>query len=101
MIIQAVRCGLSMQGKMEGLNRKITGEKLPRIEMGIGIHSGEVVVGNIGSEARAKYGIVGTAVNITQRIQTAAEGGQVIVSEPVLRCAKECLTVVRTEEGNT
>jgi class 3 adenylate cyclase len=40
-----------------------------------------VVVGNIGSESRAKYGIVGSAVNETDRIQSVAEGGTVVISE--------------------
>ena len=53
---------------------------LPALSMGIGIHSGEVVVGNIGSEARAKYGIVGSAVNETDRIQSFAQGGKTMIS---------------------
>ncbi len=54
---------------------------MPVLEMGIGIHTGEVVVGNIGSESRAKYGIVGSAVNETDRIQSVAEGRTVLISE--------------------
>jgi len=42
-------------------------------------------VGNIGSELRAKYGIVGAAVNITNRIQAESKGGQILVSESVYR----------------
>ena len=52
--------------------------------MGIGIHAGEVVVGNIGSETRAKYGIVGSPVNLTQRIQSVAGPGEIVVSEAVI-----------------
>jgi class 3 adenylate cyclase len=51
--------------------------------MGIGINAGEVVVGNIGTEYRAKYGIVGTPVNLTERIQSQAGGGEVVVSDAV------------------
>ena len=53
--------------------------------MGIGVNAGEVVVGNIGSESRAKYGIVGSPVNITQRIQSTAKGGDVVISDSVYR----------------
>lgn len=61
--------------------------------MEIWINSGEVVVGNIGSETRAKYGIVGTAVNITQRIQSSAEGGEVVISDSVYGLASDHLTI--------
>jgi class 3 adenylate cyclase len=53
----------------------------PEIEMGIGLNAGQVVVGNIGSEARAKYGIVGSEVNLTQPIQGVAKGVEVVISK--------------------
>ena len=66
--------------------------------MGIGLHAGEVVVGNIGSETRAKYGIIGAAVNLTHRIQGQAQGGEVVVSEMVFHHCQETLAVKRTFE---
>ncbi len=99
-VLGAVRCGLAMQEAMDGLNREMAADGLPPLEAGVGVHTGEVVVGNIGSEVRAKYGIVGTAVNLTQRIQAAAEGGQVLVSEPVLRRTGGRLKVARTFEAD-
>ena len=95
-VLQAVRCGLEMQEEMRRFGRETAEDGLPVFEMGIGIHAGEVVVGNIGSETRAKYGIVGTAVNLTQRIQAEADGGRVLVSEPVARHAKGCLDIERS-----
>jgi len=50
-------------------------------------------VGNIGSELRAKYGIVGQAVNITNRIQAESRGGQILVSESVYRYLEQDLRV--------
>jgi class 3 adenylate cyclase len=70
----------------------------PALQMGIGLHTGEVVVGNIGSESRAKYGIVGAAVNLTHRIQGQARGGEVVVSEAVRRQVEQFLTVQRAFE---
>jgi class 3 adenylate cyclase len=77
----AVKCALEMQQELAVVSKRNYEEGLPVLEMGIGIHTGEVVVGNIGSESRAKYGIVGSAVNETDRIQSVAEGGTVVISE--------------------
>jgi class 3 adenylate cyclase len=77
----AICCALEMQGSMENFNAEMDEEGLPRLQMGAGVNVGEVVVGNIGSETRAKYGIVGSAVNITERIQSTAAGGDVVISE--------------------
>ena len=49
--------------------------------MGLAINTGEVVVGNIGSETRTKYGIVGSHVNLTYRIESYTVGGQIFISE--------------------
>jgi adenylate cyclase len=57
--------------------------------MGIGVHSGEVVLGNIGSELRAKYGIVGSTINLTSRVESFTVGGQVLISEATRsRCSE-------------
>jgi adenylate cyclase len=52
--------------------------------MGIGLHTGEAVVGNIGSEQRAKYAVVGSAVNIASRVESATVGGQVLLTARTL-----------------
>ena len=93
---RAVRCGLRMQDAMLGLNRENESQGLPRLEMGVGIHCGEVVVGNIGSEGRAKYGIVGAPVNMAARIQSVAQAGQVVASDPVYQAATDVLSVKRS-----
>jgi adenylate cyclase len=82
-IRRSVACAFEMQDIMKNFNSEMKQEGFPEVMTGIGIHAGEVVVGNVGSETRAKYGIVGSAVNMTQRIQSRAEGGEVVVSESV------------------
>jgi class 3 adenylate cyclase len=98
-ISRSIACALEMQRMMEVFNAENREENLPELKMGIGLNAGEVVVGNIGSETRAKYGIVGSAVNVTQRIQSEAEGGEVVVSEPVYRAAQEQLTIKKSFEA--
>ncbi len=90
---QAVCCGLDMQESMKRFNVEMEAEGLPEFQMGIGINVGDAVVGNIGSEVRAKYGIVGSSVNITNRIQAESKGGQILVSESVYRCLRPELGV--------
>lgn len=85
MIRKALQCAFKMQEGMMEFNREMLSENLPQLEMGIGINAGVVVVGNIGSETRAKYGIVGSPVNLTQRIQSTAEEGEVVISDSVYK----------------
>jgi class 3 adenylate cyclase len=90
---RAVACAVSMQRAMEGVNAQLASEGLPRIEMGIAVHTGNVVVGNIGSQKRTKYGIVGPPVNLTGRIESYTVGGQVLVSEATLQEAGPIVSV--------
>ena len=95
MIQKAVGCAFKMQGSMKEFNREMLSENLPSLEMGIGINAGVVVVGNIGSETRAKYGIVGSPVNLTQRIQSTAEEGEVVISDSVYKHVPDDVRVKR------
>ena len=61
--------------------------------MGIGIHTGEVIVGNIGSDRRMKYAAVGTHVNLTGRIESYTTGGQILISESTLQEVASIVTV--------
>jgi len=82
---RAVACAIDMQNRLVALNAEISREGYPPLSMGIGIHTGQVIVGNIGSEIRAKYGIVGNTVNIAGRIESLTTGGEVYVSEDTYR----------------
>ena len=79
--LRAVACAVEMQRAMVWLNRKSAGYGLPEITIGIGINTGEVVVGNIGSERRVKYGAVGYVLNVAARVEAAAAGGQILITE--------------------
>lgn len=91
---RAVACALAMQLAMVDVNDELREARLPRIQMGIGINTGDVVVGNIGSEARLKYAVVGRNVNLTARIESCTVGGQVLVADSTVQAAGDH---VRTE----
>jgi adenylate cyclase len=76
----AVACALAMQLAMGRVNEKNRAQGLPRVEMGVGLNTGEVVVGNIGSARRAKYTIVGSNVNLAARIESYTAGEQIMIS---------------------
>src|SRR2546422_1933420 len=77
---RAAATALAMQRAMTEINDTHVARGLPRFEMGIGVNTGEAVVGNIGSEQRAKYAVVGSAVNVAARIEGSTVGGQVFLS---------------------
>ena len=77
---RAIACAIEMQNEMLGVNRAQRQKNLPELSMGIGINTGEVVVGNIGSEKRTKYGAVGSPINTTYRIESNTIGGQILIS---------------------
>jgi len=79
---RAVACALEMQNALQNLNAELESEGIRPLEMGIGINTGSVIVGNIGSKIRAKYGIVGMPVNTASRIESLTVGGQVLIGEP-------------------
>ncbi len=82
--VRSVACACAMQLAMGEVNAKIKELGLPQLEMGIGLNTGEVVVGNIGSEKRTKYGVVGCQVNLTYRIESCTTGGQILISQSTL-----------------
>ena len=78
---RAVTCAIEMQMAMPALNAGNLAEDLESLSMGIGVHTGEVVVGNIGSQLRAKYTVIGRHANIASRVETSAAGDEVYISE--------------------
>ncbi len=79
--LRAVRCAIDMQLAMQDVNQQFEQAGYPTVAMGIGINSGPVIVGNIGSQKRSKYGVVGRVVNSTSRIESYTIGGQVLIAE--------------------
>ncbi len=84
---RAVACAIEMQRALIEVNKTFREEDLPELEMGIGINTGDVVAGNLGSVRRSHYGVVGASVNVAARVESYTVGGQVLVSEATLTAA--------------
>ena len=67
--LNAVRSAAEMDRALAGLNARWGASGLPELRMGIGIHTGQVFVGNIGGAARVKYTVVGDPVNLASRVE--------------------------------
>lgn len=84
---RAVACAVEMQLAMENVNRRNRKLGLMELVMGIGLNTGMVVAGNIGSDIRAKYAVVGSVVNLAGRVESLTVGGQILATESVLKDA--------------
>jgi class 3 adenylate cyclase len=90
---QAIACSIAMQNAMSRVNEKNQLAGLPELQMGIGLHDSEVIVGNIGSSKRIKYSVVGSGVNLASRIESYSVGGQILISESVYKKAGDKLRI--------
>ncbi len=85
---QAVAAAVAMERRMDRVNQWNETHRFPHLTMGIGINTGDMILGNIGSEHRIKFGVLGAAVNLAGRMESYASQGQVIIS-PGTRAAVE------------
>ncbi len=81
----ALKAAVTMQMQLGTLNRELESEGFERISIGIGLHTGETVIGYIGSDRRSEYTAIGDTVNIASRLESNAKGGQILVSEATAR----------------
>jgi adenylate cyclase len=87
----AVRCALALQQRLQSIRFA----KFPelRLQMGIGINSGMVIAGNVGSERRTDYTVMGDEVNVAQRFESNAGPGQILITGSTYERVKDAVEV--------
>ena len=95
---RAVACAIEMQRAMAEVNEHCRERGYPEVEQGIGLNTGELIVGNIGSDKRTKYGAVGMQVNLTARVESYTLGGQILISKSTFAVCGPILYVVDQQE---
>lgn len=95
---RAVQAAVAMREQSLELRRKWVAEGRPPLEAGIGVATGEVVVGNIGSKMYMDFTLIGDDVNVASRLCGAADGGEILIDEETFIQAKKHLEVVHSED---
>jgi adenylate cyclase len=86
---RAIACAVEMQRAMLHINSEISKHGYPRLFMGIGINTGRVVAGHLGSELHHEYTVIGNEVNLASRIEAYSLRGQILLSERVREMARD------------
>lgn len=84
---RALRCALAMQARQAELNNDGWTGSLDALHIGIGVNTGMVVAGTVGGGGRLEYTVVGDTVNIAQRLQSEARGGEIIAASSTVSAA--------------
>jgi class 3 adenylate cyclase len=92
---RAVRTAWMVKQSMAIYHQNLSVDR--RLHFGFGIHTGEAVVGNVGSALRKDYSAIGDAVNLAKRIQENAQGDQILMSEDVYEQVKDFVEVEALE----
>lgn len=96
----AVRCGYEMLQKVKELQKKWAAEGKPKIEIGIGINTGEVFVGNIGSVNRMEYTVIGDTVNLASRLESYNKvyKTKMLISSSTYAATKSFIDVIKISD---
>jgi adenylate cyclase len=97
--LNAVKTGLEMLNDLDKFNEEISKEGIPAFGMGLGINTGDVVVGNMGSSQRFDYTCLGDAVNLASRLEGQSKnyGVRIVLGTKTAEYAKEKYSVVEMD----
>ena len=93
---RAVRAAAAMQHAVTDFHKTINENR--HLQFGVGLHVGEVVVGNVGLSDRMDYTAIGDAVNVAKRIQENTPGGKILMSEAVYRAVENSVNATFYQE---
>jgi adenylate cyclase len=94
----ALRCAIEMQSAMAGLNAVNQALDMAPFYMGIGINTGDVIAGHLGSHHHSEYTVIGDEVNLASRVEAHSLRGQILLSEKVYLQAKDCIEIGHINE---
>ncbi len=83
----ALNAAVAMQRRLLGINRELREEGFAEIGVGMGLHTGEAIVGYIGSDRRSEYTAIGDTVNTSSRLESNARGGEILISDATAKAA--------------
>ena len=83
----ALNAAVAMQRRLLGINMELRQEGFPEIGVGMGLHTGEAIIGYIGSDRRSEYTAIGDTVNTSSRLESNARGGEILISDETAKAA--------------
>jgi len=94
----ALRCAIDMQAAMADINAENLSLNMAPLYMGIGINTGNVVVGHLGSHYHSEYTVIGDEVNLASRIEAHSLRGQILLSEKIYQLAADFIEIGNVNE---
>jgi adenylate cyclase len=95
--LNAVKAAVAMQRRISLLNGELIAQGLSPVSVGMGLHTGDALVGYIGSERRSEYTAIGDTVNLAARLEANARGGQILLSEATADAIKGAFPLIARE----
>lgn len=94
----AIKTAIAMQKSVTELNAALTDEGHKAIGVGIGLHTGEAIIGYIGSEKRSEYTAIGDTVNLAARLEANAGAGQILVSDATIKACNTAFPMAERDQ---